>query len=80
MESLARFVIALAVFSTLADCKVIRKRDGHEKEITESGVDYEAAPVPVVGPQVELNETSITYPNATQTLASGSNVNSLTHM
>lgn len=87
MESLVRFLIGFVLIYQLlpiADCKVIKQRSGHEKEISESEVNYERSSSaahfnsPLNGSLVELNGTSIKYTNATP--SSGSDINSLTHM
>jgi hypothetical protein len=90
MESLVRFLIGFVLIYQLLpmlDCKVIKQRSGHEKEISESEVNYERSNriadfnSSLSGSQVELNKTSIKYTNATSVVAlSGSDIDSLTHM
>lgn len=90
MESLVRFLIGSVLIYQLlpmANCKVIKQRDGHEKELKGNEVNYERSNgtthfnSTLNGAQMELSETSIKYINATQ-LSSGSefNINALTHV
>jgi hypothetical protein len=84
MESLVRFLIGFVLIYQLlpmADCKVIKQRSVHEKQISESEVNYEWSDgraqfnSTLNNSQVDLNETSINYTNAT--LSSESDI---THM
>ena len=86
MESLVRFLIGfMLIYQPIINCKVIRQRDGHEKEIIESNVNYERSNgtthfnATLDEVQTELSETSIKYTNASQ-LLSGSDINALTHV
>lgn len=70
----------------IANCKVIKQRDGTEKEIKGIEVNYERSNgtashfnSTLDEAQEALSETSIKYTNATQ-LSSGSNITALTHV
>lgn len=76
-----RFLIGFVFINQLlllGECKVIKQSSGHEKEISEIAGGYEVTHLKSShASQVELNETSINYPNATRLTAS--DVNSSTH-
>ena len=77
MESLVRFLIGFVFIYQLlllGECKVIRQSSGHEKEISEIAGSYEVTHLKSShATQVELNGTSINYPNATRLTASDVN-------
>lgn len=81
MRFLIGFLLICQLFS-MANCRVIKQNNGHEKEIKENEGKYEQSNGTTIfkstlhDDQVKLFETSIIYTNATQ-LLSGSNMNAL---
>lgn len=89
MKSLVRFLIGFVLvyqLTLLANCKVIKQQQGHEKEISGSEANYERSnettniSATLSDSREELHKTSINYTNTTSASLSGSDIKSLTHM